>query len=202
MALGCLRKRFAALCLILGAQGPRPGELALDDVGPDDRLTIENRDAPHQVLQLAHIAGPGMFAQALLGLGIQRLGCLTRRRTLAQEMPGQIDDILAALSQRWQADGNYIEAIKQVLAELALANRLAQVAMGGGDDPHIGFDRQPAADDGELALLQYTQQPGLRLQRHVADLVQEQRAASGLFEAADAPRDRAGKGALLMEIGR
>src|SRR5437899_1481994 len=83
----------------------------------------ENRDAPHQVLQLAHIAGPGMFAQALLGLGIQRLGCLTRRRTLAQEMPGQIDDILAALSQRWQADGNDIEAIEQVLAELALANR-------------------------------------------------------------------------------
>ena len=41
-----------------------------------------------------------------------------------------------------------------------------------------------AADGGELALLQHAQQPGLRLGRHVADLVEEQRAAGGLLEAA------------------
>ena len=58
--------------------------------------------------------------------------------------------------------------------------------MAGGDDPHIGADRVVAADRHELALLQHAQEPGLRLERHVADLVQEQGAALGLLEAADA----------------
>ncbi|MEJ0042377.1 MAG: hypothetical protein WDM81_09230 [Rhizomicrobium sp.] len=46
--------------------------------------------------------------------------------------------------------------------------------------------------------MQYAQQARLRFQRHVADLVQEQRAAFGLFEAADAAIGRPGKGAALM----
>jgi len=38
--------------------------------------------------------------------------------------------------------------------------------------------RGAAADGGVLALLQHAQEPRLRLHRHVADLVEEQRAAS------------------------
>ena len=56
--------------------------------------------------------------------------------------------------------------------------------MGGGDDAHIGADRLAAADGGELAFLQHAQQAGLRFRRHVADFVEEQRAAGGLLEAA------------------
>jgi hypothetical protein len=51
------------------------------------------------------------------------------------------------------------------------------------------------ADAVELALLQHAQQAGLRLRRHVADLVEEQRAAVGLLEAAGARSVRAGEGA-------
>ena len=42
------------------------------------------------------------------------------------------------------------------------------------------------------------QQFGLQARVHFADLVQQQRAAIGLFELADAARDGAGEGALLM----
>jgi hypothetical protein len=70
--------------------------------------------------------------------------------------------------------------------------------VAGGHDPHVGADRVVAADRHELALLEHAQQPGLRLQRHVADLVQEQRAALGLLEAADPPRRGAGERALLV----
>ena len=70
--------------------------------------------------------------------------------------------------------------------------------MGRGDDPQIGPDRRAAADRHELARLQHAQQAGLRLERHVADLVEEQRAALGLLEAADLARVGAGEGALLV----
>jgi hypothetical protein len=113
-------------------------------------------------------------------------------------MARQLDDILAALAQRRQADGDHVQAIEQILAELALADRLAQVAMGGGDDAHIGLDGNPAAHGGEFALLQHAQQPGLGIQRHVADLVQEQRAGGGLLEAPNPAGHRPGEGTLLM----
>ena len=70
--------------------------------------------------------------------------------------------------------------------------------MGRGDDPDVGADRGAAADRGELALLQDAQQPGLRLERHVADLVEEQRAALRLLEAPGRACRRAGEGALLV----
>ncbi len=60
------------------------------------------------------------------------------------------------------------------------------------------LERLIAADPLELLFLQDAQQLGLGLQTHVADFVQEQRAAVGRLELALAPRRRAGKGALLV----
>ena len=55
-----------------------------------------------------------------------------------------------------------------------------------------------AADALELALLEDAEQLGLGLQGQLADLVEEERAAVGQLEAADAPGDGAGEGALLV----
>ena len=60
--------------------------------------------------------------------------------------------------------------------------------MRGGDHAHVGLDRLVAADAIELAVGQHAQQARLQLERHVADLVEEQRAALGLLEAAAALR--------------
>ena len=73
-----------------------------------------------------------------------------------------------------------------------------QILVGGGDDADIGLDRRAAADRRVFALLQHAQQTGLRLHRHVADLVEEQRAALGLFEAAGGALVGAGEGPLLV----
>ena len=70
--------------------------------------------------------------------------------------------------------------------------------MGGGDDAHIDLDGRLAADAVELALGQHAQQPRLQCRRHVADFVEEQRAAVGLLEAAAAQRVGAGERALLV----
>jgi len=55
-----------------------------------------------------------------------------------------------------------------------------------------------ATDRGVFALLQHAQKSRLRLHRHVADLVEKERAAFCLLEAAGAARVGAGEGALLM----
>ena len=70
--------------------------------------------------------------------------------------------------------------------------------MRGGDDAHIGLDRRAAADGGVFAFLQHAQQARLRLGRHVADLVEEQRAAGGLLELAGRALHGAGEGAALV----
>ena len=70
--------------------------------------------------------------------------------------------------------------------------------MGGGDDPGIGADRRAPADGEVFSLLEHAQQPGLGFQRHVADLVQEQGSARGLFETPGMACGGAREGALLV----
>ena len=113
-------------------------------------------------------------------------------------MADKIGHVLRAFAQRRQAQRHDVEAEEQVFAKQALLDRDAQVLVGGGDDADIALDRRAAADGRVLALLQYAQQAGLRLHRHVADFVEEQRAALGLLEAAGRALVGAGEGALLV----
>ena len=121
----------------------------------------------------------------------------------SEEVADEIGDVLAALAERRQADRHHVEAEEQVLAEQALVDQDAEVLVGGGDDADVGLDRRSTADGGVFALLEDAKQPGLGLHRHVADFVEEQRAALGLLESAGAPRLGAGEGALLVaeELG-
>src|SRR3546814_8782279 len=62
----------------------------------------------------------------------------------------------------------------------------------------VGLDRLRAADGHELARLEHAQQPRLRVHGHVADLVEEQRAALRLLETTGRPLLRTGEGAALV----
>ncbi len=113
-------------------------------------------------------------------------------------MADQVGDILGALAQRRQAKRHHIEPKIQILAEQALLDQDAQILVGGGDDPHVGFDRGAAAHSRIFALLEHPQQSRLRLHRHVADLVEEQGAAFGLLEPPGIARVGSREGALLV----
>ena len=52
----------------------------------------------------------------------------------------------------------------------------------------LALQRRVAADAVVLAVREHAQQAHLQVRRHVADLVEEQRAAFGLLEAAAAQR--------------
>ena len=75
---------------------------------------------------------------------------------------------------------------------------LLEVLVRRGDDAHVAAHRVVAADAVELAVGEHAQQARLQVERHVADLVEEQRAAVGLLEAAAPRRLRAGEGAALV----
>ena len=70
--------------------------------------------------------------------------------------------------------------------------------MRGRDHPHIGLDRLVTADAIKLAVGEHAQQARLQFRRHVADFIEEQRAALGLLEAAAAHRLGAGESAALV----
>ena len=102
----------------------------------------------------------------------------------------QQGNVFAPLAQRHRLDREDVEAEVEILAKTAALHFLLEVAVGGGDQAHV--DRAGAffADALEIALLQHAQQLALQFERDFADLVEEQRAAVGEFEAADAVAHR------------
>ena len=77
-------------------------------------------------------------------------------------------------------------------------DQLLQILVRRGDQPHVGGQRLVRADALKRPLAQKAQQLDLDGGVNLADLVQEQRAALRLFEAADAPLVGAGERALLV----
>ncbi len=113
-------------------------------------------------------------------------------------MPDQHRNVLDAFGERGQLDRKHVEAVEQVGAEPAFADRAFQALVGRRDQADIDADVVVAADAADLLVLEHAQQPDLHVERHLADLVEEQRAVVGGFEMADAAGDRAGKAALFM----
>jgi hypothetical protein len=88
--------------------------------------------------------------------------------------------------------------VEQVLAKAPELDALLEVLVRRRDHPHVAAQRVVPAHAIELAVAQHAQQARLQVERHVADLVEEQRAAIGLLEAAAPRRLRAGEGAALV----
>ena len=95
------------------------------------------------------------------------------------------------LAERRQPEREHVQPVEEIFAQLALLHGLDRIDVGGGDDAHVHRLLVPAAETAEPALLQHAQQLDLRRRRHLADLVEKQRAAIGQLEAAlraDRPR--------------
>ena len=89
---------------------------------------------------------------------------------------------LDALAQGRQSHGDDVQTEVEVLTEPTLADLERKVAVGGRNHPDVNPYRRHAANPLELAFLQDTQDLGLRLETHVADLVEQNRAAVGELE--------------------
>ena len=154
-----------------------------------------HRGRAQHVGELADVARPGA-APEHAHHGRADLGRAVRAFEL-QDAPHQRRQV-GAFAQRRQAQRQAVQAVIEVFAELLLLDHFAQVAVGGNDQRDVDRDSPLAVERRDAALLQHLQQPGLQRQRHVADFVEEQRAAVGLHDAAlRALAARAGEGAVF-----
>jgi len=174
----------------------RLGQIVDRHLGPRH----QQRQLLDRVRQLAHVARPAIAGGEAQRLGREaahrRLGILGARHH--QEVLEELADVVAPLAQRRQQDRHHVQPVEQVLAELALAHRLRQVAMRGRHDAHVDGALAGRAHRAHRAGLQHVQQLGLQRGFHLADLVQENRAGVGLLELADAGGRRPREGALLV----
>ena len=112
-------------------------------------------------------------------------------------MVDQHRDVFAALAQRRHVDVDDAQPVEQVLAELAGRDALGQVAVGRRDDAHVGDARGAVrADRLDFAGLEEAQQQRLHAQAHLADFVEEQRAAVRELQLAGLVAIRAGEAAF------
>ena len=107
-------------------------------------------------------------------------------------------NVFAAFGQLGQVHANDIQAVEQIFSEVAGLYQIFQVLMGCGDDADIHFDGGGAAYPVKLAIGQHPQQSSLSVGGHVADFIQKQGAAVGLFKAALAGGPGAGEGAFFV----
>ena len=102
------------------------------------------------------------------------------------------------LAQRRNPHHDHRQTVVEVFAEIPFLNLLAQVLVRGGHHAHVDLDVPVASHAADAALLQGAQHLGLRRERHVADLVHEERASVGLLELALALLDGRGEGPALV----
>jgi hypothetical protein len=111
------------------------------------------------------------------------------------EMLGEEQDVAPALPEGRGVHADDVDAVEEILAEALLLDLGLEVAVGRGDDARVERDLLVAADGAHHALLERAQELGLHLQRHLADLVEEERSAAGLHEEAGARALGVGEGA-------
>ena len=111
-------------------------------------------------------------------------------------MIGQLGNILPPVAQRRHEEGNHVQPVEEIFAEIAALDLFLQILVGRRHDAHIHLDEFGGADRLETLLVERAQHFGLRAQAHVAHFVQEERAAVGLLEFSDLVLVGAGEAAL------
>ena len=199
LALGPVGERRGPLGRRAVGIGRRTAEIRRDVLDADLAAGRGHGEPAARVHQLADVAGPCEGDQCSPCRRSQRLRvdpelCRGARQIVFE----QLRDVLAPFAQRRDLDPDHVEPMQQIFAEQPGPDTRFEILMGRRDHAHVHAHRDLAADAVELALGEHPQQPGLQRRRHVADLVEEQRATVGLLEAATAQRIRAGERALLV----
>src|SRR3954469_7304303 len=88
--------------------------------------------------------------------------------------------------------------MEEILPELLFAHSGLEIAVSRDHNAHIHRNRLVSANALDLALLQYAQQFRLHIQRHIADLVEENRSAISLLELSNVPARCAGERSFFV----
>ena len=148
----------------------------------DRRVGAENRRALDDVLQFANVARPAMDEQRGNRIVGKSLRLLVLARLFRQEVARSELDVLEAFAQRRQRDREDVQAIVQILAELARRHDLLEQRTAGGDDAALDRKFIETAKAANAARLERPQQFRLQLARKLVNLVEKDRSERGQLE--------------------
>ena len=110
-----------------------------------------------------------------------------------QEPAGQYRNVAGPFPQGRQVHGDEVDAVEQILAELAMRHHVRQVAVGRGNDADVDLAASTRPERLEGSVLEDAQHLHLRCPVEIADLVEEDGAAVRHFEPAGAVGLRVGE---------
>ena len=113
-------------------------------------------------------------------------------------LQGKRQDVLSAFAQRRDGQGHHVQAVVEILAELAFADGIFQIRVRGRDQPDVDGNRARASQSHEGSFLQHAEEFGLYGGGHVADLIQKQGSAVGPFQQPFLAASRIGEGTRFI----
>ena len=151
------------------------------------------------VAQLADVSGPPVAHEdGTCGAREARRDGPVPGRELPQELRHQRQDVASPFPQRGDSEGDALDPVVEIGTESPGAHLLVQRAKRGAKHADVGLVLRRSADAHEPSVLEEAQQLGLHRDGHLADLVEEQRAAlCGLDLPSHALR-RAREGSALV----
>ncbi len=159
-----------------GARLPR--ELSRQVAEAYHARDAERDRAFDHVLELANVAGISVLLDGARRVGGEAEHVLAHLSGKApQEALGEERDVLAPLAERREIEPDHVQAVVQILTELAALDFAFHVAVGRGE--HADVDRKllSATDRAHAALLKHAEEFHLERVRELAHLVEQQGAA-------------------------
>src|SRR6266850_2404972 len=175
-----------------------PANNTARQVSSDNYLAFaEDHGALDDVFELAHIAFPPVTHERPEDVGVDAAHLARELQVeLTYEMIHEHWDVLAALPEWGQRDMNDIQTIEEIAAESPDLDFLGEVPVGTRDDADVHPHGLRAADRPYLFFLDRAQKLYLQVDRHLADLIEKDRAVVGRGEQAWTRLHGAGEGAL------
>src|SRR5215470_13385092 len=93
-------------------------------------------------------------------------------------------NVLEPVAERGDLERDCVQAPQQVVAEEVFLNPRLEIAVGGSHHAQVETLRMDRADREDLGFLQHAEERSLRLEREIADFIEEQRSSARCAEQA------------------
>src|SRR5207245_4084617 len=87
---------------------------------------LQHHDSPHHILELTHIAAPGILQESGGRLRRELLPSAVLLVELREESGGQAEDLLFAFSQRRDANLHHVETVVEIFPEVTAGERVLE----------------------------------------------------------------------------
>src|SRR5687768_9758332 len=152
---------------------------------PHDATVAYRQGGADHIAQFPDVAWPAIGQQLLERIDLDSRGPAVAR--FGREKLADQPLLVGAQRERREFERDAVEPIVEVFAKFPARDHPPQILVRSADDPQVDLERGLRAEGYHLLLLQHAQQARLQPHGHVADLIEEQRAARGLQDLAFHP---------------